>query len=44
MIGLLSLTGIAQFQSHMMNILKALSGMRETPKSIAKVIGTAFYG
>jgi CBS domain-containing protein len=38
MIGLLSLTDIARYQPHMMKILKALSVMRETPKSITKVI------
>lgn len=37
-IGLLSLTDIARCQPHMMRVLKALSVMQETPKSIQKVI------
>jgi CBS domain-containing protein len=37
-IGLLSLTDIARCQPHMMRVLKALSALQETPKSIQKVI------
>ncbi len=37
-VGLLSLTDIARTQPQLMAVLKVLSAMRETPKSIKKVI------